>query len=489
MINRAYGPIVLKYLFKPGRPRPVDPLQGPLLLFTKRDAWTVGDSFEGTQIFGAPGSGKTSGSGAAIARAFLSHGYGGLVLTAKPDERMLWERYCRETGRSHQLMIFGDPAHYRLNFLEYQRMLSPPGAITENLTTLLSSVMEVIGHGRGQSNDQFWRQAVRQMLRAALEALRLAGETITLTNLVALISTAPNHPDDLEDARWVERSYCVRCLTAAEGRVSERERHDLGITIGYWLHQVPSMDPRTRSNVIATFTAMIDGMTRGLMRELFCADTNIYPELTHHGVIILIDLPVKTHFEVGQFAQVLWKLLWQRAAERRRDEHRERPVFLWADEAQYFISEHDTQFQNTARAARAATVYLTQDISSYYRQISGPESRSAVDAVLANLNTKVFHANGDPATNEWAERLFAKGVQWRTNTTLSNRPEDSPHRKHGMSSGVSQAMEAEVPAQRFTMLRTGGPHNHGRVEAMIFKSGRTWTATGKNHLKVTFLQQ
>ena len=35
-----------------------------------------------------------------LARAFLAHGYGGLVLTVKPDERALWERYARETGRS-----------------------------------------------------------------------------------------------------------------------------------------------------------------------------------------------------------------------------------------------------------------------------------------------------------------------------------------------------------------------------------------------------
>ena len=41
--------------------------------------------FTGFQIFGGTGSGKTSGSGSFIASAMLASGFGGLVLTFKPD--------------------------------------------------------------------------------------------------------------------------------------------------------------------------------------------------------------------------------------------------------------------------------------------------------------------------------------------------------------------------------------------------------------------
>ena len=64
-----------------------------------QDLWTVGDSFEGTQIFGATGSGKTSGSGKEIALSMLDAGFGGLVLTVKADERELWESYALHTKR------------------------------------------------------------------------------------------------------------------------------------------------------------------------------------------------------------------------------------------------------------------------------------------------------------------------------------------------------------------------------------------------------
>ena len=67
-------------------------LNQPLLHLAEDERpWTIRHAVEGTHIFGGPGSGKTSGSGATIARAFLNAGFGGLVMTAKADERELWE--------------------------------------------------------------------------------------------------------------------------------------------------------------------------------------------------------------------------------------------------------------------------------------------------------------------------------------------------------------------------------------------------------------
>src|SRR6185295_17250534 len=83
--------------------QPASELDIPLLHLSPRDAWRIRDSFEGTQIMGMTGSGKTSGSGATLARAFLANGYGGVVLTVKSSERALWESYARQTGRSDSL--------------------------------------------------------------------------------------------------------------------------------------------------------------------------------------------------------------------------------------------------------------------------------------------------------------------------------------------------------------------------------------------------
>ena len=39
--------------------------------------WSLNDAFQGVQVFGATGSGKSSGSGQALARAFLEANLGG----------------------------------------------------------------------------------------------------------------------------------------------------------------------------------------------------------------------------------------------------------------------------------------------------------------------------------------------------------------------------------------------------------------------------
>jgi hypothetical protein len=122
--------------------------------------WCLKDAFEGTQIFGGTGSGKSSGSGQAIARAFLEANLGGLVLTAKTDEVLTWKTYAKETGRESDLLIVGEDAPYRFNFLRYE--LQRPGAgagHTENLVNLFCTVLETAERSKGSSgtSDAYWQ--------------------------------------------------------------------------------------------------------------------------------------------------------------------------------------------------------------------------------------------------------------------------------------------------------------------------------------------
>jgi len=48
-----------------------------------------------------------------------------------------------------------------------------------------------------------------------------------------------------------------------------------------------------------------------------------------------------------------------------------RPVFLWADEAQNFISDFDAEYQAVARSAGGCTVYLGQSEGRFQRDVQG----------------------------------------------------------------------------------------------------------------------
>jgi hypothetical protein len=163
-------------------------LSTPLLQWSALDAWTIGDAVTGTLTVGATGSGKTSGSGRAMAVAMLRQGFGGLVLTAKPDERELWQRYAREAGREEDLRIFGSDASLRFNFLDYESRHRGEGAgLTENLVSFFSIVLEIADRGAsgrgGREDEGYWRRASRQLIRNAVDLLTLARRPITVPDL------------------------------------------------------------------------------------------------------------------------------------------------------------------------------------------------------------------------------------------------------------------------------------------------------------------
>ena len=134
--------------------------------------------------------------------------------------------------------------------------------------------------------------------------------------------------------------------------------------------EFPSLAIETRSVIVSTFTSMADCFLRGTLGRLFCTDVNFTPEDTFKGKIIIMNLPVKEHNELGQFAQVLFKFIWQRAVERRippvinrQDAERPSAPFSFGPTNRSFSPIPTTRlFQSTARSSRACTVYLTQNL-------------------------------------------------------------------------------------------------------------------------------
>lgn len=451
--------------------------------------WCLKDAFEGVQILGATGSGKSSGSGQAIARAFLESNLGGLVLTAKNDEVLTWKRYAKAAGRETDLLIVEPGGPHRFNFLRYE--LKRPGAgagHTENLVNLFCSVLEAAERrsGQGGGNDAYWQRTLKQLLRNAIDLAVLALDDVDLPSLYRIITSAPRSPEEATQPEWQQQSACFALLEVAAGKVSDPGRKsDLELTRDFWLREFPSLAPETRSVIVSTFTSMADCFLRGMLRNLFCTDLNFTPEDSFAGKVIVLNLPVKEFNELGQFAQVLFKFIWQRAVERRISagisraaaQAAARPVFLWADESQFFVNSYDALFQSTARSSRACTVYLTQNLPSYYSAFGGHNARSDADSFLGNLQTKIFHANGDPATNNWAADSIGKTRQ----ATFYGGLSEALARGSALSqnAGGSMVVEYLVQPQEFTMLRTGGEEAGFVVDSVIFQGGRRWVGMKK----------
>lgn len=461
-------------------------LDMPLAFLSPADPFTLANACEGVQILGSSGSGKTSGSGQWLAKAYLRAGFGGLVLTAKPDERRLWERYAAQTGRTDSLIVFSPNSSWRFNFLDYE--LKRPGigaGLTENLVRLFTTVLEASERGDGDGKGQkYWERALKQLLRNAVDLAVSARGALSLPMLHEIVASAPQTLEQVHVESWQQNSLCYRLIGEADAReLPLSRRRDFELSARFWLSEFPGLPPETRGSILSTFTTMADGFLRGHLRDLFCSETNLTPEATHHGAIIIVDLPVKEYGELGVLAQVLFKYLWQLAAERRNTASNSRPIFLWVDEAHHFLVDYDSNFQTTARDSRACTVYLTQNLSNYFAVLGGEAGRDRAESLLGTLQTKIFHANGHTKSNEWAAELFAKTWQTRFNASTSRADNGDTQ-----SAGGNESLDYLVEPAEFTTLRKGGTAFDCNVDAVVFQGGRIWKASGCTALRTTFRQ-
>lgn len=454
---------------------------------------TLRDALEGIHIFGGLGSGKTSGSGQTIARAFLQSGYGGLVLTAKPDEAETWERYCRETGRAGSLVRFGPSHPWRFNFIDYEMRRPGPGAgITSNLVSLFEEVLEVHHPGKVLGGDPYWREARAQLLRNAIDLIKLAGEKVTMDDVAAVIRSAPHSLEQAADANWRAGSRCAHLLQTALDRADQDPiaEGDLHHVATYFMDEFAKLDQKPRSSVVSMVGALTDTLLRGDVRELLLTKTTLVPELIEQGVVLVLDMPVHVYRDAGRFVQVLFKTIFQRMVERRNAKpDTTRPVFLWADEAQLFTSGYDPTFQATARSTKTATVYLSQNLPNYDDAFGGDAAGAArTKKLLGAFGIKVFHANGDMETNQYAEQLIGRDVQWRASQTVTymGAPTKGQH-PQSTSYGHSEQMDALVQAREFTELRRGG-YNRNYTEAIVVRAGEPWRSSGRGFVRCKFKQ-
>lgn len=498
----------------------VTDLNTPLLRFSisennnddPRNLWRLRDAVRGVQIFGGIGSGKSSGSGRTLALTYLRSGFGGIVLTGKIDEVNEWKRYAELTDRLDDLLIFDHESGLSFNPLQYETSRSGSGqGETLNLVNLIMSIYEMgqsFSGGGGSGSERFWDTALRRCISNVIDLLKLAGEEISIFNmrktLVAMLSGQEakdyiqlqrglfaKNLSDQEKAKkveqlsqWVSSNYCLSCLTAAFNRKKTSEEEEIfEFTKDYFLLTYPKIAEKTRAIIEESFYGLVEPFMRGILKNHFTQGVSpeLSPEETYKkGKIVVINFPVKEYLIAGVYAQAIYKKLWQEAIERRDAKIDPLPVFMWVDEAQYFLNQHDARFQTTARSSKACTVLITQNISNYYAAIGGKHPRDEVNSLLGNLATKIFHANNDYVTNNWAADTIGKTFKLQRSTS------SQLDQIHG-STSTSQALHYQVEPQEFTTLKSGGDENNCMVEGFATVAGKQWS-NDRNHTKVLFDQ-
>ena len=473
------------------RHHPFD-LDYPLFYWSQADPFRLRDAVTGTLVFGATGSGKTSGPFRSLLRTFFLAGYGGIIFTTKPGEYQEIRRWAEETGRLDSLIRFAPEEKHRFSFLTYESTYpGRGGAQTENIVKLLTTVQESFdrnGDGGGKQ-ERFWKLALEQLLRNAIDLRLLArpGEALSVRSLYDVIVSAPTNLEQLDSEAWQQKAMCYGLLTEAvnNNRLSPQQKSDLDITGRYWLQEFPTLPGDTRGSIISTFTTMADIFLRGQIGTLFSDGLNIVPEVAFEGAIIVIDIPIKTFRQVGIAAQTLWKYVFQEACERRDVGKNPRPVFLASDECHNIVNQHDASFLTTARSSRCCSIYMTQSYPNLVAAMGGEQRGQALaDSFAGVLANRIYCANTCAKTNTFGAEGFAKSFQSKFSSGINRNDKGGD----GSNAGASESLEYLVQPAEFVTLAKGGPEGRFLVEAIVSQGGKVFNASGKTFLKTAFSQ-
>jgi type IV secretory system conjugative DNA transfer VirD4/TraG family protein len=448
------------------------------------NSWIIRNACEGVMCFGATGSGKSSGPLRKLALAMLENQFGGIVFCVKPDEKAVWEQYADETGRRDDLMYLSKEY---FNFLDYEH--SRPGEGAGEVENIVHLFMEIAEVGKDKKtkggNEEYWKDAVKQFLRNAITLLMLADESLTLLNIKKIIDTVPRSAEEIA----VAGNYCCSLIELIKQK-GNNDNADFVLLSEYFKGEFARLDNRTRSNIISSFTVIVDSFLRGEMKRCFCSEkTTFTPEMTLDGKILIIDYNIKEWQKLGSYASAVIKYCFMKAIERRADGgENARPVFIFADECQNFAIPYDHLFQTTARSSRVVTVYGTQNIGN----LQTVYGREEVSSLLGNLGTKIFCQNGDDKTNIWASESIGK--------VLVKRHTMSQGEGHNLSGAASRSSNSEsvnegwseqkdflVEPMSFTSLAKGSKQNKCDVGFILWQSGRVF-ANGKPFLKTSVKQ-
>jgi len=463
-------------------------------------AFRLADAQTGVSVFGATGSGKTSGPAKHLAYGYLAAGFGGLVLCAKKEERRQWQQWAADTRREADLVIVDSTGKWRFNFLEWEASRAEAsGGLTINIVAILDEIAGALARSaskaEGGGDNKFWDDALHHMNTNLVDLPIFAGLRVSLPLMRSIVNSAPQNLVQIDDPAWQETSACAAIIREADKATAKAGadiRADFEECRNYWLQEYPVLSEKTRSIISLSFSMLARPFITRPLRKLFSTDTNIAPEDTFDGKIIIVDLPVQDFRLAGRLANLAWKYCFQVAVLRRtpptaRNSYL-RPVFLWADEAQNFVTDFDAEYQAVARSASGCTVFLTQNRESYRRVLGNSD---AVDSLLGNLQAKFFCQNSGE-TNEWAARLLGERWMKITSTNAGQSRNENATQDGSHNAGVARSEQRRffVEPSFFTTLKRGGPLHNFQVEAIVYNGGHLF-ANGSEALPyklITFNQ-
>lgn len=478
---------------------PEPPASPPLVSLGPHDGITLHQLYEGCFVIGSIGSGKTSGPGDAIARGLLRAGAGFCVLCAKPDEARRWQRLTADCGRANDYVRFGPGSPLRLDVLDFT--LRQPGATADGAAELMNTLLRVTSRdGGGGGDDRFWALLAERMMRWLISLVWMAKGRASISDLYRALTSIATSPEQAAGDEWKQNSYCGQCLTEVVAKGPALPQHEVGLCVAFWFSEMPALSEKTRNIGVTMVLNVLEKFLVGPVAEAASSgETNFTPADIGAGRVCLLDYPYLRYRDAGRLFAILVKALVQRHCLARDVGPGTRPVVVFQDEGQLYLTEMDVEVQTVARQSRLINVFLSQNLPTLYEALGGGQrAEQQAQALIGNLQTKFLCQQSDKATNEYFSELLGSSRHLFMSGSTPTGPSsydpvsdwlgtESPNQQQG-SAGFNEQWHPDVAPAEFTKLAKGGHENRRVVEAICFQGGRVWS-NGKTHMKCRFLQQ
>jgi hypothetical protein len=423
--------------------------------------WEKERCYEGTLIYGGTGSGKTSGSGRDLSLRLLRQNFGGLVLCAKNDEAQRWIDLCTEAGRSEDVILFDhNNPDAKFNFIDYAQATDQSiGSVDNSILALNTFIKNMNGDGSGGVNESFWQGQQDKMIENIIRILYYADKPITVPYIYTLIRNldkirrVDSMDEDGETITTAEENIIYKLIKKIARTNPTKSRKLLE-----YIEEIKDLSANTYSCVVASVTGALNPLDGDLLEARMTRETTVSPDdILFKRKIVIVGFDVKRFQQAGRSVNLIWKEALQAKSEATAGRPNRNPAFLWMDEGQNFITKNDQLFMTTARSAKVATVFLTQNLPNI-RSEFGNQNRA--DAYRGIFQTVIFHQNPCPETNAYMEQQILPPVELR-DRCLRRRSYD---------------------------LETGGAPRFA-VEAIAFYKGKKLHPNEERYLKLRFTQQ
>lgn len=367
---------------------------------------------------------------------------GMFLMDAKGDMSQLAVECARRAGREEDVYILGEGGNCW--YAVFDQFDGDATRIANFLFEILEDRTSKGSLARGGSNESFWEENARRLLRTAIIFAKSThgdsmGGLTGIADAVDLILSIKRPPefysDDEEDEGKKQLGFCIfqakegyqkGCITTQE--MSDFER--------YISQDVAGGNDKTWSTIANMTRNYLAQFSQPALRQLFEPDptkTKITPEeIVDRGLLLIVSLSPAIYGEASApFRMAVKKSFCERILQRvhlcimEEDKPRvinqHRPVLYVCDEFHTTLSAGsggEAFFLDRAREFRCMCVLATQGISAIQSVLG---NAYLCDHLLNNCRTKFFFANDCPVTSNYFERLGGEEDRKVVSTTYQPR--------------------------------------------------------------------